>query len=48
MSAWGEKECSLIKAVARMREIFSAAPKPRSVKSQYGGESWEKVSCGTS
>lgn len=49
MSAWGEGECSLIQAVAQMREIFSAAPKLRSVrKSQCRDEGWEKGSCGTS
>lgn len=48
VSAWGEGECSLIKAVAKMRDIFSAAPQLRSVrKSQRWDEGWEKGSCGT-
>lgn len=48
VSACGEEKCSLIKAVAKMREIFSAAPKLGSMRRARVGWRLEEGSCGTS
>lgn len=38
--------CSLIKAIAKMKEFSSAAPRSRSVtNTQFRDEGWEKTSC---